>query len=173
MHKNQENGISEEILCAEYEAVYRYAMTLCKNPDEAADITQDTFLKAIKGKNDFRGESGLYTWLCSIAKNTWLNRCKKADRESLRTADGGERILPDDRKSIEEKAADHDSAMQIHRILHTLDEPYKEVFSLRVFGQLSFSDIARLFSRTDSWARVTYHRAKIAITEKLRKDGLL
>ena len=49
--------------------------------------------------------------------------------------------------------------MTIHRVLHTLKEPYKEVFSLRVFGQLSFGDIGSLFGRTANWACVTYHRA--------------
>ena len=52
-----------------------------------------------------------------------------------------------------------------------LDEPYKEVFSLRVFGQLSFADISKLFAKTESWARVTYHRARKIINEQLRKDG--
>jgi RNA polymerase sigma-70 factor (ECF subfamily) len=62
-------------------------------------------------------------------------------------------------------------AMYIHAVLHKMDEPYKEVFSLRVFGQLSFADIAKLFAKTESWARVTYHRARKHINEELRKDG--
>jgi len=61
--------------------------------------------------------------------------------------------------------------LHIHKVLHNMQEPYKEVFSLRVFGQLSFGEIAGLFSKTESWARVTYHRARKMIGEKLRKDG--
>ena len=66
-----------------------------------------------------------------------------------------------------------DLSMRIHHVLHNLNEPYKEVFSLRVFGQLPFADIARLFGKTESWARVTYHRGRKMITEILRKDGII
>ena len=61
-----------------------------------------------------------------------------------------------------------ESAFEIHRILHDLEEPYKEVFSLRVFGELSFKQIGQLFGKTESWARVTYHRARLKIREGLK-----
>ena len=53
-----------------------------------------------------------------------------------------------------------------YRILHELPEPYKEVFSLRVFGQLSFRDIGELFGKTENWACVVYHRARAKIQSK-------
>jgi len=61
-----------------------------------------------------------------------------------------------------------ESAFEIHRILHRLEEPYKEVFSLRTFGELPFRQIAALFGKTESWARVTYHRARLKIKEELQ-----
>lgn len=64
-----ERGITETVLCAEYEAVYRYVLSLCRNEAEAQDITQETFLKAINASDKFEGNSSLYTWLCAIAKN--------------------------------------------------------------------------------------------------------
>ena len=48
------------------------------------------------------------------------------------------------------------------------EEPYKEVFWLRIFGELSFAQIGALFEKTESWARVTYYRAKIMIKEELQ-----
>ena len=57
--------------------------------------------------------------------------------------------------------------MAVHRVLHDLPEPYKEVFSLRVFGQLSFGDIGSLFGRTANWACVTYHRARQKIRDEM------
>jgi RNA polymerase sigma-70 factor (ECF subfamily) len=54
-----------------------------------------------------------------------------------------------------------------------MDEPYKEVFTLKVFGDLSFKDISSLFGKTESWARVTYHRARKKIIEMLRKENWL
>lgn len=169
-HQNTGDSIGDEVLCAEYNALYRYALSLTHNAHEAEDITQEAFLKAFDAKDSFVGGSSLYTWLCSIAKNLWLNRLKKRSRNV-----GSEPLesIPDVHAAIEERIADHDSAMQIMRILHTLDEPYKEVFSLRVFGQIGFRDLASLFGKTESWARVTYYRAKEKIAEQLRKDGAL
>ena len=57
------------------------------------------------------------------------------------------------------------------QLLHNLPEPYKEVFSLRVLGELSYQDIAKLFGKTESWARVTFHRAKLKIIEQVKEES--
>ena len=165
--KNQR--FNNDILCAEYEAVYHYTLALCRDEALAQDITQETFLKAMKSSDKFKGDSSLYTWLCAIAKRLLINRYKKDSREL--PTDDFDSTLPRNERTPEELIIDKDMAMYIHKILHTMNEPYKEVFSLRVFGQLSFSDIAKLFAKTESWARVTYHRARKIINEELRKDG--
>jgi len=79
--KTENEVLSEKMLCAEYEAVYRYILALCKNETLAEDITQDTFLKAMRAYDKFKGESSLYTWLCSIAKREFLNKIRKQSRE--------------------------------------------------------------------------------------------
>ena len=71
-------------------------------------------------------------------------------------------------ESIEECFFDKETAFAIHKVLHTLSEPYKEVFSLRTFGELSFKQIAELFGKPEAWARVTYHRARLRIKEELK-----
>lgn len=170
MHKKiRTYEISEEVLCAEYEAVYRYVLSLCHNDMEAQDITQETFLKAMKSYEKFEGTSSLYTWLCAIAKNLWINNCKKNSREVL--PEDMVNMQKVDQLPLEQGVLEKETAFHIHKVLHEMQEPYKEVFSLRVFGQLSFAEIANLFSKTESWARVTYHRARKMISEKLRKDG--
>lgn len=169
MLSNKDNRFNDDILCAEYEAVYHYTLAMCRNETLAQDITQETFLKAMKSYDKFKGDSSLYTWLCAIAKRALTDRYKKDSREL--PTDDFSGTLPKTERSPEEMVSDKDMAMYIHRILHTMQEPYKEVFSLRVFGQLSFSDIAKLFAKTESWARVTYHRARKIINEELRKDG--
>lgn len=164
--------ITYEMLCAEYDAVYRYLLSLCRNREDAEDMTQEVFLRAMRAKGGFAGESSLYTWLCAIGKNLWLNRCRTFGRE-VRDGDG---LIPDmaaDGESFEDALCEKDTALALHRILHSLDEPYKEVFSLRVFGQLAFADIARIFGKTESWARVTYHRAKNRIVDEMKEEGLL
>lgn len=61
--------------------------------------------------------------------------------------------------------------MEIHRHLHILKEPYKEVFVLRVFAELSFADISEIFGKSESWARVTFYRAKNKLRERIDEDN--
>lgn len=144
-----------------FKDVYRYALSLAKNEALAEEITQETFFKALKSIDRFDGRCRLYVWLCQIAKNTYLNLLKKEKKH---------RQFPETDESpenIELDFVNRESALEIHRILHRLEEPYKEVFSLRTFGELSFLQIAALFDKTESWARVTYYRAKCKIKEEL------
>ena len=75
--------------------------------------------------------------------------------------------MPDADDGVGEQAADSDDSFRIHMILHSLDEPYKEVFELRCFGELSFRQIGTIFGKTENWARVTYHRARLKIQERM------
>ena len=127
---------------AEYEAVYRYVLSLCRNETEAQDITQDTFLKAMQAKNGFRGNSSVYTWLCAIAKNVWLDKMRKQNRLMPMREEALE-----DGKSLEEKIANEDTAIQVHKILHMIKEPYKEVFSLRVLDNCPLQRLQRYLGK--------------------------
>ncbi len=153
----------EKLYTSYYMQVYSYIISLAKNRELAEEITQNTFYKAVSTKAKFKGNSDELTWLCSIAKNLYYDEM----RNNQRLADMSEITeLPSD-ENIESSAADSDMAFRIHLILHSLDEPYKEVFQLRVFGELSFSQIAMIFRKTETWARVTYHRAKLKIQERM------
>lgn len=144
-----------------YMEVYSYVMTLVRNAHLAEEITQEVFFKAMKTSHPYSGASGEFTWLCAVAKNT----CMDALRRQSRFAQ-----YPDDLPSGTDMAQmleDESVTLQIHRILHTMDEPYKEVFQLRIFGELSFQKIGQIFGKTENWARVTYHRAKLKIQERM------
>ena len=146
-----------------YMQVYSYAMTLCRDASLAEEISQNTFLKAMtaEGKAEFREEANAVTWLCAIAKNLFADEMRRKDRVSEMPED----IISGD--DIEKSAADRDMSYQIHVVLHALEEPYKEVFQLRVFGELPFAQIGALFGKTENWARVTYHRARLKIQERM------
>lgn len=152
----------DKIYAEYFSEVYKYVLSLCQNPTLAEEITQETFFKALKRIDSFKGNCSLNTWLCVIAKNTFYSFAKKHSRQSDYTPD----IIISD-ENIEEQFADKETAYAIHKVLHKLSEPYKEVFWLRTFGELSFAQIGTLFSKTESWARVTYYRAKILIKEEL------
>ena len=153
----------EEVYEQFFKDVYRYVLSLCRNEKIAEEITQETFFKALKSVDGFDGTCKIYVWLCQIARNTYFSFCKKARRFDAE-ADMEQLVAA---QSVEESHLQKMDAFEIHKRLHTLEEPYKEVFSLRLFGELSFAQIAELFGKTESWARVTYHRARIKIKEDL------
>ena len=151
----------EKLYTSYYMQIYSYVVSIAQNRELAEEITQKTFYKAISAKTKFKGRSNELTWLCSIAKNLYYDELRK----NQHIADMSEfSDLPSD-ENIERTVSDSDMAFRIHLVLHRLDEPYKEVFQLRVFGELSFAQIATIFGKTETWARVTYHRAKLKIQE--------
>ncbi len=153
----------EKIYSEYYDAVFQYVLSLCRDEQWAEEITQEAFFKALKSIDTFRGECKLSVWLCQIAKNTFYTSVKRQQRQ----VDYPLELIQSD-EAIEQKIYDKETAFQIHKLLHALDEPYKEVFWMRTFGELSFRDIGILFGKTESWARVTYHRAKMKIKEGVK-----
>lgn len=153
----------EKIYSEYYDTVFRYVLSLCGDEQWAEEITQEAFFKALKSIDTFRGECKLSVWLCQIAKNTFYTAAKRQQRQGDYPLD----LIQSD-EAIEQKIYDKETAFQMHKLLHVLDEPYKEVFWMRTFGELSFKDIGVLFCKTESWARVTYHRAKMKIKEGVK-----
>lgn len=147
-----------------YMEIYSYILTLTKNSHMAEEITQRTFFKAMNSKSKFCKQSGEYTYLCAIAKNLAYDEMRHYRRF------GETDLEAADKTDIEHIVEDEDSMLRIHQILHTLEEPYKEVFQLRVFGELSFKKIGTIFEKTENWARVTYHRARLKILERMDEE---
>ena len=154
----------EMLYTQHFNSVYRYILSLCRNETTAEDVTSETFLKAMGAIDKFKGECSINVWLCQIAKNTYFSLLKK--RKSEETLDLDVEI-ESGFSDFTEQLLDKASALEIHRCLHTLEEPYKEVFTLRTLGELSYAEIAELFGKTESWARVTYHRSKLKLREAL------
>ena len=157
----------------DFEAIYReyfrdvelYLRAICRDESLAEELTEQVFFQALKALPKFRGDCDIRTWLCAMGRNCYLSHLRKAKPSE----DIDELQIPDPRQYIEEQVFDKEQAMAIHRVLHDLPEPYKEVFSLRIFGQLSFEDIGSLFGRTANWACVTYHRARQKIRDKMEE----
>lgn len=153
-----------------YEKYFRdvelYLRAICRDAALAEELTEQTFFKAMKALNSFRGDCDVRVWLCSMARNQYISYLRK--NKGAQSIDDVQ--IPDPRRSIEERVADRDQAMAVHRVLHDMPEPYKEVFTLRIFGQLAFGDIGRLFGRSANWACVTYHRACRKIQSEMEEE---
>ena len=148
-----------------YMRVFSYVMTLSGDRHASEEITQEAFFRAFSKTASFRNESDEVTWLCAIAKNCFVDETRRRNKTAPMPEE-----LPASGKSIEQQVADKDSSFRIHAALHTMEEPYREVFELRVFGELSFSQIGTIFGKTENWARVTYHRARLKLQEEMSKS---
>ena len=153
----------EKIYIRYFNDVFLFLKKLSKDESIAEEITSETFFKAMRSIDTFRGDADIRVWLCQIAKNCYFSHLKKQQGR----VDIADVELTDHIDAIEEQIINRSDAMQIHLLLHNLAEPYKEVFMLRVFGELSFKQIARIFQKTDNWACVTYHRARNKILEQM------
>ena len=150
----------EEVYRRYFRDVYRFSLSLTQDRALAEEIVQGTFFRALKALNKFDGSKDIRAWLFTIARNTWYSYCR-AHKRTLSQEDLPQ-DLPDGVR-IEERIEDEESAFAIHQFLHTMAEPYKEVFTLRVLGELPYEKIGRLFGKSANWARVTFYRAKVQI----------
>lgn len=155
----------DQIYQTYFDPVYRYALSLSRDPHVAEEVTQEAFFKALRSLDRFRGDSSLKSWLCAIAKNIWLSEQRK---KKARPMDGME-DQPDPAIGPEESILRRDESMRVHRLLHRLDEPYREVFTLRTLGQLGFRDIGEIFGKSGNWACVVYHRARAKLKEEMEE----
>lgn len=154
----------EKIYERYFRDVYRFALSLTQDGALAEEIAQDTFFKALKALDRFDGSKDIRAWLFTIARNIYYSHCRARKRAVSQEELPQE---PPDSVRMEERIEDGESAFAIHQFLHSMEEPYKEVFSLRVFGELPYEKIGRLFGKSANWARVTFYRAKLQIIEHM------
>ena len=159
----------EAIYTEYFQDVYRYVYSLCRSEALAEELTQEAFYKAMQHMDKFDGSCRLYVWLCQIAKNTYFTYLKRQKRYA--PADEATLTVSPE-PGMEQVLQDQETAQKLHELLHQLQEPYKEVFSLRVFGELPFSQIGALFGKTDSWARLIFYRAKKELRRGLDEAGM-
>ncbi len=155
----------EEIYRRYFSDVYRYILRLSGDVHIAEEITSETFFKAMQAIDKFRGECDVRVWLCQIAKNLYYSHLSRKRR--FAQVDAAEGIETD---RTDEELLDRESAARLQHILHQIDDPYKEVFMWRVFAQMSFKQIAQIFGKTDNWACVVYHRARMIIKKKMEDE---
>lgn len=145
-----------------FKDVYRYILAISKDSDIAEEITQDAFLKALKYIRKFKGGCSIRVWICQIAKNSYYTYIKKG--KSLCNL---EEVEISTEESLDEEIIRQESLLEINREFNNLSEPYKDVFYLRIYMNLSFAEIGEAYEKSESWARVTYHRAKLKIRSKV------
>lgn len=142
--------------------VFKFLTSLCNDVDTAEELTQETFYQAIKSAKRYDGTCKVSTWLCQIAKHLWLQEINKRKRREATALDDN---IASDKFNLEENICQTAEKMQLIKAVHILDETSKEVVLLRITGAFSFKEIGEVFNRKESWARVTFYRAKQKIVK--------
>lgn len=151
----------EKLFIDNRDFIFKYLMKLTRDSALAEELTQETFFRAYMNYSSLRDKEKASVWLCQIAKNTYFavyNENKK--RNSY------ENDLSDE--NVEDTFIQKEISREALACLHQLEEPYKEVFMLSVFGGFSFKEISSLFGKSESWARVTFYRAKQKLSERIK-----
>lgn len=164
----------EDVYKQYYCDVYYFLLSMSSNPELAEELTQETFYRALANIHRFKGECQLKSWLCQIGKHAYLSWVKKQKHLAAKEPEPEKcQINGEDVRQTENNpemlCIRKDETMSIYKILHLLDEPYKEVFTLRTLGELSYTEIGEIFGRGEGWARVNYHRAKLKIQEMIKE----
>ena len=154
----------EKLFNENRDIIFKYLLKMTRDASLAEELTQETFFRGYMNYASVRNKEKVSVWLCQIAKNTyfaWYNEQKKY--ASLEEAE-----IACDGMGMEEAFVQKELSQKALGCLHELEEPYKEVFMLSVFGGFSLKDISALFGKSESWARVTFYRAKQKLLEKMR-----
>jgi RNA polymerase sigma-70 factor (ECF subfamily) len=163
-----------ETLLERHEAqVYRFGMKMCRDPEDAKDVLQDTLLAMARSVRDFRGASSISTWLYTIARSF----CIKKRRRS-KFAPDEERSLdtdaPADAKQLADPADSPDDALAgkqveraLERAIDELDPMYREVLLLRDVEGLTAPEVAEVLGVTAQAVKSRLHRARLSVRERV------
>ena len=144
------------------QTVYHFLLSQTHDEHLAEELTQETFYQAIRSIERFDGSCKLSVWLCQIAKHLWYQHLRRRKRETA-AEEIPEGIVP----SAEEAALSGEGQVELLKRVHALPPDQREVVYLRSFGGLSFREVGAVLGRSETWARVTFHRGR----EALRKGG--
>lgn len=147
--------------------VYDFLLSLSGSETLAEELLQETFFQAFQHIDKFEGRCSVYTWLCQIGKNAWLKEIKRNKRYSIIPLD--DLHLPDDSPLLDEWIVKKDEYLRTRKAMLALEEPYRNVFILHAVSNIKLKEIASLYGKTESWARVTYYRARMQIVEEVMK----
>lgn len=146
--------------------VYHFLLKLTHDEGESEELTQETFFKAFLHIGSFQGKCSIYTWLCQIGKNLYLNEKKRRKHFSAAFLD----LDLESSHNVEAQTIHKEQISAALDALQQLPELSREVFSLRVFGEMKYKEIAAMLGKTETWAKVTFFRAKEQLIKLLEES---
>ena len=167
----------EKLVTAYEKNVYNIALRMVGDPDDAADMTQETFIKAYRALSSFRGDSKFSSWLYRIASNVCLDFLRSRSRHpqvSLSTVDEDDRAtfeLPDMRQNPEEQLMKKLGMEAVRRGLDSLPEEQRQILLLREIQGFSYEEIAGALNLESGTVKSRIFRARKRLCALLLCDG--
>lgn len=147
--------------------VYRFLLSLAGDIGIAEELLQETFYQALQHIDKFEGRCSLYTWLCQIGKNAWIKECCRNKHYSNISLD--DLTIPRGGPSLESQTITKDEYQRARKAIQELEDPYRDVFIMHALGGIRLKEIALMYEKSESWARVTYFRARQQIAQEVSK----
>ena len=168
-----------EKLVLKYQSqVYNFCFRIMGNSEDAADMTQETFLKVWRNSDSFHGDSSFATWLFRLASNTCLDQLRSMKRKptlplTLTDQEGEEQSLevPDTAPSPEESLVKKEERELLQAAMSALDAEQRQLLTLRVVNDMSYTEIAQALSLKEGTVKSRLARARENLRKKLENFG--
>ncbi|WNX85303.1 sigma-70 family RNA polymerase sigma factor [Agathobaculum sp. NTUH-O15-33] len=165
----------EELVTLYEKRVFAVALRSSGSPEDAADITQETFLRAWRGMDSFRGDSGFSTWLFRIAMNLCVDYARRKNAAPLTQPlvgeDDMERPIPDPAPTPEQRLDNSELGRELSEALNEVSEEHRQIVLLRDVSGLSYTEIAETLEISEGTVKSRLSRARLALRDTLLRRG--
>lgn len=168
-----DNQALEELLVRHQAQVYRFGLKMCRDPEDAKDVVQDTLLAMARSVRDFRGASSISTWLYTIARSFCIKKRRTskfapAAVRSLDTDVGSEAArLADPAKAPDEAFAGRQVERALEQAIGALEPIYREVLVLRDVEGLTAPEVAEVLGVSVQAVKSRLHRARLSVRARV------
>lgn len=168
----------EQLVLTYQTPVFNLCLRMTGNPEDAADLSQESFLKAWRSLGSFQFESSFSTWLYRLASNTCLDYLRSIKRHpkvslTVEDSDGETQMMdfPDTAPTPEDAAISKEENELLSRAMQELDEQQRQILTLRVVNDLSYAEIAEILSIKEGTVKSRLARTRDALRKKLLQSG--
>lgn len=149
--------------------IYRFGLKMCRHPEDAEDVLQETLLSLARAMRDFRGEASISTWLYTVARNHCIRkrRTRAGAPTHVEPLDGA-RAIAESGPDPERQAAAQETWTQVEAALAELGPEAREVIVLRDIEGLSAAEVAQIQGTSVGAVKSRLHRARVELRERLR-----
>lgn len=159
----------QELLERHQGQIYRFGMKMCRNPEDAKDVLQDTLLSVARSVKDFRGSSAISTWLFTVARSFCLKKRRKGKFAPTEPASLESVIehVADPNRAADEMLASKQVERALEMAIGNLEPRYREVLLLRDVEGLTAPEVARITGASVQAVKSRLHRARLSVRAQI------